>query len=60
MVEIITVKDVQKILGCGINRAYDIVKQKDFPKIKIGSRYYIPKNEFETWLEKYTMKEYKI
>lgn len=60
MVEIITVKDVQKILGCGINRAYDIVKQKDFPKIKIGSRYYIPKNEFETWLEKYIRKEYKI
>ena len=39
MMKILTVKEIKEILGCGINRAYDIVQQDDFPKIKIGSRY---------------------
>lgn len=58
--EILTVKDVKRSLGCGINRAYDIVNQKDFPKITIGKRFYIPKDEYEKWLYSYTKKEYKI
>lgn len=56
--EILTVKDVKKSLGCGINRAYDIIHQKDFPKIKIGNRYYIPREEYYKWLKDYTRKEY--
>lgn len=57
---ILTVKNIQQTLGCGINRAYDIIKQDDFPKIKIGCRYYIPQDDFEKWLKKYLRKEYKI
>lgn len=48
------------MLGCGINRAYDIVKQKSFPKIKIGNRFYIPKEGFDKWVETYTYKEFRI
>lgn len=58
--EILTVKNVKQTLGCGINRAYDIIKQDDFPKIKIGNRYYIPKDDFEKWMKHYIRKEYKI
>lgn len=58
--EILKVKDISKRLGCGINRAYDIVNQKDFPKIKIGNRIYIPEDEFEKWLKSYIRKEYQI
>ena len=59
-IEILTVKDIKLSLGCGINRAYDIVNQKDFPKIKIGQRIYIPKEEYEKWLKMYLRKEYNI
>lgn len=58
--EILTVKDIKNSLGCGINRAYDIIHQEDFPKIKIGNRYYIPKEEYYKWLKNYTRKEYTI
>ena len=60
IIKILTVKEIKQILGCGINRAYDIVQQDDFPKIKIGKRYYIPQDEFEKWLKGYLRKEYKI
>lgn len=58
--ELLTVKDIKENLGCGINRAYDIVNQKDFPKIKIGKRFYIPKDDYEEWLKSYIRKEYII
>ena len=60
MQKILTVKDVKEILGCGINRAYDIVNQRDFPKIKIGKRFYIPEDEFEKWLRFYLRKNTKL
>lgn len=55
-----TVNDVKKYFGCGINRAYDIVNQRDFPKIKIGRRIYIPEEDFTKWCKSYLRKEYKI
>lgn len=59
-IEILAPKDIKNILGCGKNRTYDIINQKDFPKIKIGKRFYIPRDEFEKWLNNYLRKEYKI
>lgn len=53
-------KDVKKILGCGMNKVYDIINSNGFPKIKIGNRYYIPENAFYLWLKQYTYKEYHI
>lgn len=53
-------RDIKDSLGCGINRAYDIVNQRDFPKIKIGKRFYIPEDEFEKWLKIYLRQEYKL
>lgn len=35
---ILSVKDVSKDLHIGINQAYDLFKQKDFPTISIGKR----------------------
>ncbi len=39
------------MLGCGQQRVYDLVNLKDFPKITIGKRYYIPESKFQEWLE---------
>ena len=35
---ILSVKDVSKDLHIGINQAYDLFKQNDFPTISIGKR----------------------
>jgi len=59
-IKVLKVKDIKDSLGCGINRAYEIVNQKDFPKIKIGRRFYILNDEYEKWLHDYTRKEYKL
>ena len=53
-------KDIKQILGCGMNRVYDIINTKGFPKIKIGNRYYIPENAFYNWIEQNTYKEYHL
>ena len=36
--ELLTVKDVYKDLHIGINQAYELFKQNDFPTISIGKR----------------------
>lgn len=50
------VSDIQNHLGVGKNRAYEIIKLKSFPKIKIGHRYYIPEDAYNKWIENYTKK----
>lgn len=49
--EILTVKDVQKILKIGTNAAYNLIHSKAFPVIKIGQTYRIPAASFYAWLE---------
>ncbi len=34
----LTAKDISKDLHIGINQAYDLFKQKDFPKIPMGKK----------------------
>jgi excisionase family DNA binding protein len=54
------VKDIQEALGCSGKKAYAIVNQKDFPKIKIGKTFYIPEDEFDKWVKRYLCKEFEI
>ena len=54
MDNILTIKDVQKNLGIGKNRAYELGKLKGFPKIKIGHRYYIPEAAYNEWIKNNT------
>jgi len=51
MDKLLKVKDIQAILGCSKQTAYDLVRLKDFPKITIGRRYYIPEEAFNQWIE---------
>ena len=43
-----TVKDV---LGISISSAYELMKEKSFPSLKIGSRIVVPKDKFIEWVE---------
>lgn len=49
------VKDIQKILGIGRNRAYEYLRKvekegRPFKVIKIGSLYKVPILSFDNWM----------
>lgn len=46
---ILSVQDVSKDLHIGINQAYDLFKQKDFPSINIGKRKVITLATYLLW-----------
>ena len=58
--EYLTVNDICKILKIGKTKAYSLVNQKDFPKIKIGHNIRIPKNKFEEYMSRNTYKTIKL
>lgn len=47
--EVITIKEVQKILRIGRSQAYEIARQKGFPKLPIDKPIRVPKQEFLKW-----------
>jgi len=55
--EFLTIEEVQQILRIGKNSAYDLCKREDFPCVKIGRSYRVPKKDFEEWLSKQTCKK---
>lgn len=56
----LTVKEVADRLRCGTKKAYQLVNQPDFPKIKIGKSILIPESELEKFLHRYIGKTYVI
>ena len=48
----LAVPDVAQIMGIALDGAYTLVRSKDFPAFKVGSRIIIPKDKFLVWLDK--------
>lgn len=46
---VLSVQDVSKDLHIGINQAYDLFKQKDFPSINIGKRKVVTLASYLLW-----------
>ncbi|MBS5863809.1 MAG: DNA-binding protein [Clostridium sp.] len=46
---ILTAKDISKDLHIGINQAYDLLKQNDFPSITIGKRKTVTLASYLLW-----------
>ena len=40
-----------KVLGVATSTAYELMHEKDFPALKIGSRLLVPKERFRLWVE---------
>ncbi len=57
---IYSVKDIQKILGCGEKFAYKLKRSNCFQSIKINSKYIITKQKLNDWLEKNAGKGIRI
>ena len=47
----LSVPQVADVLGIGRTNAYELVKEKDFPSLNIGSRIVVPKDKFIAWIE---------
>ncbi|WP_326512265.1 helix-turn-helix domain-containing protein [Clostridium intestinale] len=47
----LTVEDIGRILNIGRNKAYSLVKEEGFPKIRIGKQFRIPYDAFNHWIE---------
>lgn len=48
----LSAKTVAQVLGISMTGTYELLHQKDFPVVKIGSRLVVPKEKFLTWIEK--------
>ena len=56
----ISVDEMSEQLGITRSQAYEIVKQKDFPCIRIGRRIIIQTVTFKEWLVESSKKQLKV
>ena len=52
----LSVHDVAEVIGISKSSAYVLVKEKGFPKLKIGARVVVPREKFIEWINKNTSK----
>ena len=45
---------VAKALGIATSTDYELMHEKDFPALKIGSRLLVPKEKFRQWVDSKT------
>lgn len=44
-------KIVAKTLGVSPSTAYELMREKGFPSLRIGNRIVVPKEKFQQWVE---------
>ncbi|TKI59258.1 helix-turn-helix domain-containing protein [Brevibacillus antibioticus] len=49
--DVLTPKDIQKILGISVNHAYELVNSGQFHVVRIGRLFRISKTVFLRWLK---------
>lgn len=47
---VISVQELAQEMGISLPKAYELVKQPSFPKIRIGTRILIPMDAYKQWL----------
>ncbi len=48
---------VANVLGIAMSSVYELMKEKDFPALRVGNRLIVPKEKFMAWVEMKTGKE---
>lgn len=51
---ILSVSEVGEVLGISRAGAYELVRSKGFPHMKIGTRILVPKDKFLAWIDEQT------
>ena len=54
MKEYMSVIEMAKYLHIGRSRAYELVRDKDFPSVKVGRKYIVSVYELKEWLKQKT------
>ena len=49
---ILNAETIKNVLGISLTSAYELMHEKNFPSIKIGSRIIVPKDKFRDWIDK--------
>lgn len=52
----LNVATVAKLLGISQSSGYELMHEKEFPSIKIGSRILVPRDKLKEWVENKMMK----
>ena len=42
---------ISKVLGVSLASAYELMHDKEFPAVHVGSRIVVPKEQFQHWVE---------
>ena len=42
---------ISKVLGVSLASAYELMHDKEFPAVHVGSRIVVPKKQFQQWVE---------
>lgn len=50
----LTVPEVGEVLGISRAGAYELVRSKGFPHMKVGTRILVPKDKFLAWIDAQT------
>ena len=50
----LTAPEVGEVLGISRASAYELVRSKGFPSMKIGTRILVPKDKFIQWIDQQT------
>lgn len=50
--KLLSIKELQELIGCGRNKVYQIIASKTLPAIQIGKQYYVPQTEYEKWISR--------
>ena len=48
-----------KVLGVSISSAYELMHEKDFPSVRIGKRFIVPREDLKVWIENYIERKLK-
>jgi len=58
--EFMNMQELQEYLHLGRNKAYALVNQDDFPKVRIGKTFLIPKHKVNEWVNRNLYKTYEL
>ena len=50
----LTAPEVGEVLGISRAAAYELVRSKEFPHMRVGTRILVPKDKFIQWIEDQT------
>ena len=42
---------ISKVLGVSLSSAYELMHDKEFPAVHVGSRIVVPKERFQQWVK---------